>query len=113
MNVFINTGASSPVMSTPLGTEIIGKRGFNNCSCITMVFITEGVTEIQTDAFSNCDRLGTIHLPSTLRVIGKNVFKGLNRLQLITFNGTEEEFSKIIVDSSNEVSETVDFKFKS
>ena len=46
--------------------------------------VPEGVTEIRAYAFSQCNELNTVTLPSTLQIIGMGAFNGCGNLQTIT-----------------------------
>jgi hypothetical protein len=49
------------------------------------------VTEVATEAFSNCQSLQTVFIPTTVVKIGKSAFKGCTDLTLITFASVEGE----------------------
>ena len=51
----------------------IAEKTFSHCS-ITEVFIPEGVTNIEADAFRSCTELTCISLPESLKTIGDNAF---------------------------------------
>ena len=55
------------------------------------------VTEIGDEAFNHASssEIETVHLPATLKALGKDVFKGCQKLQRICFDGTREDFAKI------------------
>lgn len=55
------------------------------------------VTEIDDGAFDqdSSREITTVHLPQTLRRIGKDVFKGCDRLERICFEGSREEWESI------------------
>jgi len=52
---------------------IIGSDAFTDCS-ITSVIIPEGVTTVEGNAFSGCDKLQGVVLPQSLIVIGEDAF---------------------------------------
>ena len=51
--------------------------------CKSEVFVPEGVTDIPDMALFGCTSITTLHLPSTLKKIGKNAFNGCTNLQKI------------------------------
>ena len=83
------TGAIT-IPSTVNGYSVtsIGESAFADCNGLTLVTIPEGVTSIQTGAFSGGmhgrDNLTTVVLPSTLTSIGESAFNFCTALTSIT-----------------------------
>jgi hypothetical protein len=95
---------------TPSITLTISNNIFDNCVSLTTIQIIEGVTDIGGDnLFSTIPTLTNIVIPSTVEVIGDNVFNSNINLN-ITFNGTAEQISNINV-SPTTFSENVSFIF--
>ena len=63
---------------------LIKQGAFKNNRSIKTLFIEEGVTEIQKEAFKGCTMLTYVSLPSTLKQIGDKAFSGCIRLQSVT-----------------------------
>ncbi len=67
----------------PEGVTKIESCAFSNCKALKKINIPEGVTEIGNDSFNNCPSLEEVTLPSTLRKIGSYAFKGCKSLKKI------------------------------
>jgi len=61
---------------------------FRNCKNLQTVVISEGVTEIGSNAFSGCTALTSVTLPSTIEKIGRDAFQGCSTLTTITIPDT-------------------------
>ena len=61
----------------PAGLTVIPQKAFNGCSALRSIKIPNSVTNIGNSAFGNCP-LDTVVLPSSLNVLGDNVFNQLN-----------------------------------
>ena len=64
--------------------------------------LPEGVTTIDTYAFSECENLASITIPSTVTYIGDSAFSNCDKLAEIVFTGTEEQWNAITVGNYNE-----------
>jgi hypothetical protein len=73
----------------------IGREAFFSCESISRVIISEGIEYIKESAFAECTHLSDIELPNSLTSIGKSAFEWCERLTLITYNGTEEEWDEV------------------
>ena len=62
----------------------IGNYAFENCSNLTSVTISEGITTIASGAFSNCSGLKTIVLPETVTSIDNGAFSDCTSLIKVT-----------------------------
>ena len=58
----------------PGSVERIGKESFYQCTALTDAALSEGLKSIETDAFTNCDRLNRIVIPASVTEIGESVF---------------------------------------
>ena len=56
----------------------IPNKAFINCSSITKITLSEGLTTIGSQAFYNCTNLKEINFPSTLESIGSEAFSKTN-----------------------------------
>ena len=73
-----------------LPVKVIGEHAFVFTD-ITEIEIPEGIEKIDTEAFGGCERLQRVSLPSTLKDLGRGVFKGSEQLSEVVFpNGNEQ-----------------------
>ena len=62
---------------------------------IETVIISNGITELGTYAFKDCDRLASIEMPQSLKYVYGNAFENCSMLSSITFNNS------VTIDSSD------------
>lgn len=62
----------------------------------------KAVTEIYDDAFSGCENLAVIRLPKTITKIWDNAFYQCDSLTDVYYDGTEEMWNAITIESGNE-----------
>lgn len=62
---------------------------------VSDVVIPEGIDFIGKSAYRNCRNLQTLSLPNTLSEIGTEAFKGCYRLGSIFYNGSKEEWRQV------------------
>ena len=74
---------------------------FCGCKSIVSVTIPDSVTSISGYAFYNCDGLTSIVIPDSVTSIGDYAFHNCTRLTDVYYTGTEAEWAKISIDSSN------------
>lgn len=67
---------------------------------INKCFIYEGCKSIGHKAFSNCQELNYICLPTSIRKIGCFAFEKCTNLEVIEFQGSKEMWYEIEIDSS-------------
>ena len=100
------------------GVKSIGNSAFNNCSGLTSVTIGNSVTSIGNGAFACCSKLANITIPDSVISIGgsafygcgsltsiiipdsvtkidKGVFRRCDKLDVITYLGTKDQWNKI------------------
>ncbi len=66
------------------------------CYCYMQdIVLQEGVGSIRERAFSNCDNLTSIYLPSTIKYIHHLAFRASTNINYIKYNGKIEQFHKI------------------
>jgi len=73
----------------PENVEKIGKRAFEDCTCMKSVTIPENVRYILDRAFRNCKGLTEITIPDTARYVEMFVFSGCDNLHRILYHGVE------------------------
>ena len=69
---------------------------------IKSAVIESGVTSIGNYAFYNCSSLTSITIPDGVTSIGGGAFEGCSSLTNVYYGGTEAEWNKIEIDSSND-----------
>ena len=80
----------------PDNVKVVGERAFYNCPNLTKLIIPEGVTDLYNDSIVKCGSLTSIVLPSTLEFMGHFVFDECVNLSDVTYNGTTQQWQKII-----------------
>ncbi len=66
-------------------------------SQLKSIIIPEGVTFIGSQSFQDCSELKSLSLPSSLKSIATNAFRNCHSLKDITYNGTRDEWNKLII----------------
>ena len=79
----------------------IGEKAFHECDNLTSIVIPDSVTTIGDNAFAYCYSLTSIVIPNSVTTIGKYAFYGCDRLTDVYYTGSEEEWAKISIGSSN------------
>ncbi len=76
-------------------TELYGKKREEVFIPSSLMYMD--VCAIGDRAFKHASsaKIHTVHLPATLKVIGKDIFKGCTALTTVYFEGSEKEFLKI------------------
>lgn len=80
-NMLIKYTGSDSTVIVPNGIEIIGKRHFANNNTITNIILSKSLTEIEYNAFYNCEHLEFINLPKNLTKIWQVHFQIVNHLK--------------------------------
>lgn len=83
------------------GVTQIGSQAFASCTNLDEVICPKGLTVINNNAFIKCKSLTKITLYNDLEKIERYAFAGTNLLEIHYF-GSEEEWNKIYVASNNE-----------
>lgn len=78
----------------------IQEQAFEGCNFLEEVTIEEGLRIILDYAFDDCDALQEVTLPKSLVQIGRNAFHGCSHLTTIHYNGTVEEWQKVLGSDS-------------
>lgn len=84
-------------VSIPSSVNSIGSYAFESCAKLTHVTIPSGVTSIYSGAFCCCPRLLTVTIPSSVTYIGGSTFDSCNKLQILYYSGTIEEWRQIYI----------------
>lgn len=73
---------------------------FRNCTNMTSIVISEGVTMITSGTFANCANLTTIYIPHSLEKICFAAFTGCKNVTDVYYAGTYEEWLAVDRESS-------------
>ncbi len=95
-NAFMRTSITQIVI--PDSVKIIGYRAFSDCHKLKSVTLGSSVTTIEDYAFNNCYKLQSITIPDSVTTIGKNAFEYCDELSSVTL--------------SQNVTEIADYQFK-
>ncbi len=95
-----NLCESFTAINIPDGVTSIENWAFNHCFSLASVTIPDSVTSIGSHAFDSCYKLTNITIPHGVTSIGSFTFYKCSKLKSITFEGTIEEWNKIIKGSS-------------
>ena len=94
------TGLTS--VTIPEGVTAIEVFAFRNCSRLTGVVIPEGVTCIPDFTFDGCASLTSITIPESVTSVSYGAFNGCSSLKDVYYLGTQAQWEKMAVYSSNE-----------
>ena len=88
-------------ITIPDSVTSIGDGAFSNCTNLTSVSIGNSVTSIGYQAFYGCDSLTSVVIPDSVTSIGYDAFYYCTSLKDVYYTGSEEDWAKISIDSSN------------
>ena len=72
---------------------------------VTDIVLTSNIREISRRAFSGCRKLARITIPKNVRVIEKDTFKDCDSLTDVYYEGSKEEWDRIVIEDSERVTE--------
>ncbi len=81
--------------------ESFGESAFNSCSNLTDFIIPNRITKIGRFVFQNCTSLRSITIPKSVSWIEEYAFDGCISLTDIYYNGSEEDWNNLRIDSVN------------
>jgi len=93
------TGLTS--ITIPNSVTSIGSHAFRDCNGLTSIEIPNSVKSIEYYTFSDCTALASITIPKSVTSIRDSAFFDCANLTTIYYEGTEIEWSKIIVEPQN------------
>ena len=67
----------------------IGEQAFHNCTGLTSMSITNGVTQIGGNSFAYCEKLVSIGIPKSVTSIGAGAFNQCSSLTSVYYGGTK------------------------
>ena len=89
-------------ITIPYGVTEIGVHAFSECTNLTDVTIPDSVTSLGVNSFWGCKSLASITIPKSVTSIGLGAFSVCTSLTDVYFDGTEEEWNNISIDSYND-----------
>lgn len=94
--------AKSGTYSIPSNVTSIGSSAFSGCENLTSIIISNSVTTINYGAFYGCSNLTSVMIPKSVTSIEDCVVSSdrLNGLTDIYYEGTEDEWNQISIESS-------------
>lgn len=88
-------------ITIPNSVTSIGSSAFDGCSGLSSITIPDSVKFIGCWAFKGCSGLLSITIPNSITNIEMEVFSSCTLLSTVYYKGTQEQFTKIIIDSGN------------
>ncbi|MDE7213299.1 MAG: leucine-rich repeat domain-containing protein, partial [Anaeroplasmataceae bacterium] len=82
------------------GVESIGNQAFYYCKDLLSIELPDSINSVGNYAFSNCSNLKYLIINKGVKEIGKDLI-AFTKVDSIYFKGTEEEWKKISIDSTN------------
>ena len=89
-------------VTIPNSVTTIGESAFSGCSSLTSVTIPNSVTTIGKYAFIYCRSLTSVTIPNSVTTIGDYAFYSCSSLKDVYYLGSEEQWKKISIGSSND-----------
>lgn len=89
-------------ISIPDSVKTLGEGVFSGCAALKEVKIPGEVTVIPKNAFSGCTALESVSIPKSVTAIKEAAFDGCTALKNVTFLGKDDEWSRVMIDGSNE-----------
>ena len=77
-------------------TKHIGIGAFYDCEKLLNFKWPKNAIEVDTDTFTHCESLQTLEIPNTICQIFDEAFLGCGNLKSIEFNGSKEEWEKVL-----------------
>lgn len=99
----------------PDSVEIISDYAFFDCKSLEEIAIPSTITIIKEVTFALCRKLGKIYIPKSVIKIGESAFSQCENLKDVYYQGTEEEWNKIEIDSDDNdclINATIHFNSK-
>ena len=89
-------------VTIPNSVTTIGESAFSGCRSLTSVTIPNSVTTIGKYAFIYCRSLTSVTIPNSVTTIGDYAFYSCSSLKDVYYLGSEEQWKKISIGSSND-----------
>ena len=97
----LSLASCSGLTSIKIGNKInrIGHDCFHTCSNLKSIIMEDCVKVIDDAAFCWCNNLKEVTISKNISSIGALMFYGDNKLQILNYNGTKEEWNNIAKNS--------------
>lgn len=93
---------SRQMKNVELGSVLtVGKEAFAVCNKMIRIDLGDSLVMIGEDAFSNCVLMEEAIVPNTLAQIRQNAFSSCPELAVVTYYGTDVEFTRLDVAAGN------------
>ena len=89
--------SSTPITSVEIadGLETIGLEAFSNCEQLSRISLPSTLVTIESSAFNNCRRLAGITIPASVKTIGSNALSGCYNLETIEVADGNEAYESL------------------
>ena len=89
--------SSTPITSVEIadGLETIGQEAFSNCEQLSRLSLPSTLITIESSAFNNCRRLAGITIPASVKTIGSNALSGCYNLETIEVAEGNEAYESL------------------
>ena len=77
------------------GLETIGQEAFSNCEQLAKLSLPSTLVTIENSAFNNCRRLAGITIPASVKTIGNNALSGCYNLETIEVADGNETYESL------------------
>lgn len=77
------------------GLETIGQEAFSNCEQLSRLSLPSTLVTIESSAFNNCRRLAGITIPASVKTIGNNALSGCYNLETIEVADGNEAYESL------------------
>ena len=101
--ITITTGELMAGCKNTVITETLGivSNAFENCTGLTSIIIPYPVSWIGSESFSGCSNLTSIVISNSVKQINSDAFNGCTSLTKVYYEGSEDEWKQISIDSTN------------
>ena len=89
--------SSTPITSVEIadGLETIGQEAFSNCEQLSRLSLPSTLITIESSAFNNCRRLAGITIPASVKTVGSNALSGCYNLETIEVADGNEAYESL------------------
>ena len=104
---YISNGAFQYCLSLkdiklPNSLVSIGAYAFESCETLIDIKLPNRISKISWNLFAFCSNLESVYIPNSVDVIEEDSFYDCEKLSAIYYQGTEEDWNNIAIESSND-----------